>query len=51
MKSINKMGSKIPDSLKSEVKSLNRMKGTMDFDQEQNNFKKAIFDHLANMEK
>jgi hypothetical protein len=36
--------------VKSEIKTLNRLKGTMDFDKEQDNFKRIVMAHLAKME-
>ena len=47
---MNKMQTGLSADVKSEVKTLNKIKGTMDFDQEQNNFKRVVFDHITKLQ-
>ena len=47
---MNKMQTGLSADVKSEVKTLNKVKGTMDFDQEQNNFKRVVFDHITKLQ-
>ncbi|CAI2382130.1 unnamed protein product [Moneuplotes crassus] len=49
-RAMQEMRTGLSHDIKSEIKNLNKLKGTMDFDQEQDHFKRAVLDHILKIQ-